>query len=161
MNDTDGTARSHQFLDDAEHQVNAAVALGRRLLAAQHPDRPIIQLEVHPAVSGGLGLMIWAGQDYEPSVQAWADLLDVPMDYRPHVLDPERVHCTVDGVFEGVPVHAWTILTIPITAAAIVENLTGVRVAYVQGGARRSVDQVDKAAARQWVEKHVPQAVSA
>lgn len=164
MIDTDQPAEpafapSHQFLDEAESQVYAAIALGRHLLAAPHPDRPIHEVRLWVR-HNGMGLRIWAGSHDEASVQTWASLLDAPMDYRPESTEPEMVHCIVEGVFEGVPLHVWTIITVPITAAAIVENSTRVRVAYLQGGAKRSVDQPDRAAARQWIAEHAPKAVT-
>lgn len=162
MTDTDTAyaARSHQFLDEAEAQAYAAIALGRRLLAAPHPSRPIYEVKIWVR-EDGIGLRIWASLDDEASVQAWASLLDAPMDYSPRATVPEDVHCVVEGTFEGVPLRVWTIITVPIAEAVIVEHRTGVRVAYVQGGARRSVDQPGTKAARQWIEQHAPTAVLA
>lgn len=158
MNDTPST-RSPRLLDDAEHQVHAALALGRRLLAEPHPSRPIHELQLHEMFGHRFGLRIWASWSDPGAMDAWAALLDSPVVATPSETDPTGVGFRVDGDLEGIPLYVWTRASIPITRATIATNSRGVRVVYTQGGARRILPQPNKAAARLWVAQHVRQAV--
>ncbi|MFC1410458.1 hypothetical protein ACEZCY_14450 [Streptacidiphilus sp. N1-12] len=152
-----------EFLDEAERQVYAAISLGRRLIANPHPDRPItdIKLDERP---GGFGLRIWA-KDGPDSVHAWAEVLGVAVHVHgsSSTVVPQNVHYNADGVLEGVPVYIWAIVRVPITAGAVVANEDGVRVVYVQGGAKHSAPMYSRTQAREWVSRHVarPTAVAA
>lgn len=162
MTDTVST-RSPEFLDEAERQVYAAIALGRRLLANPHPSRPIYELQLHQMLGDGFGLRIWAGIQDSESVQAWASVLDAPAVATPTPNRPQSVSYRVDGELDGVPIYVWTHVDVPITRATIASNSRGVRIVYTQGGTRRVLPQPNAAAARLWVAQHVtrPSAVSA
>lgn len=153
---------SWQALVLAEEQTAAAVALGRFLLRdPRHPSRPIFKLETH-GLQDGLGLMIWPAYEGTDGVLAWAALLGSEVTSDPGSRDPRDVHYAVLGVLDGVPIHAWQIVTEPITSPTVcwVES-TGWRVDYTQGGVERSVSVADAAAADAWIAQYVTKAVAA
>lgn len=161
MIDTQYTNRCADLLDQAEQQAAAAIALGRRLLAAPHPDRPIHQLHVQQ-LPGGLGLTIWAALNDVSAIEAWASLLDTPVVATPYEDRPADVHFQARGNLEDVPLSVWMVATVPITAAAIVSRSgKGWRVSYRQGGARKSAPMATRAAAQHWIALHAPARVSA
>lgn len=159
MTDTENTQKSALLLDQAEEQVAAALRLGRRLLASPDPSRPIYQLRLH-TTGGNIGLNVWAGKEDPDAVQAWATLLDAPLKAVPYEDHPAEVHFSAQGPFEGIPLYVWAVVTIPITAAAIVSNSRTWRVSYRQGDARRSITQPNRAAAQHWIAKHAPAKVT-
>lgn len=144
--------RSLPYLEDFLAQATAAIALGRRLAAEADPAWQLYDVKVGVAGFSPMpNLRLWTKRGDAESVQLWSGRLDVPVTVSRDDNDNEKFHHTVDGVIDGVPVHVWTIVRLPITNIAICENRgAGWHVGYDQGGVRKLAFFGDEAAARAW-----------
>ena len=149
---TDEMHLSLAELDRAEREMAAAIELGRHLLADPDASLPAYEVRVHHR-RDRVGLRIWAAYQDPAGVETWAQLLGAAVKVSPYEPEPTQVHHTVDGELDGVPLHVWTIITLPITKARSEFVDARWRVRYVQGEGFRTIWMPDRAAARAWIKQ--------